>query len=154
MEEIPNFKERGETVIRGKNSFEDERGKIDNYELPESVNLVATITSKKGTLRANHFHPIQEQKCLLVSGSYISVYKDLLVHNSPIKHQIIKAGDLSIMPPMVAHAMIFLEDSVLVNLVNGNRDHDKFGEHTIKYELVKQEEVEEYISKYNKEIEI
>ena len=150
MEIVPGLKERVETIIKGANPFEDERGKIDNYELPESVNLIATITSKKGALRANHYHPVQEQKCLLISGKYISIYKDLLIPNSQIRTQIIEAGDLSIMPPMVAHTMIFIEDSVFLNLVNGNRDHDKFGEHTIRYELVKPEEVEEYIKKYDK----
>ena len=154
MVEVPGLKEREETLIKGANSFEDERGKIDNYELPESVNLIATITSKKGTVRANHFHPIQEQKCLLISGKYISIYKDILVPNSTVKHQLVQSGDLSIMPPMMAHTMIFLEDSVFVNLVNGNRDHEKFGEHTIKYELVKPEEIEGYISKYNNEAEV
>jgi len=147
MTEIP-IKERHEKLISGANVFKDERGEIANYTLPESINLVASITSKKGTLRANHFHPVQEQKCLLLSGSYLSVFKDLLVPNSPIRHQLVKAGDLSIMPPMVAHTMIFLEDSVFINLVNGNRDAEKFGEHTVKYDLVKPEEVENYISKY------
>ncbi len=154
MKEIPNFKERDELLIKGANPFVDTRGKIDNYELPESINLIATITSKKGTVRANHFHPIQEQKCLLISGKYISVYKDLLVPDTDVKHQLVLAGDLSIMPPMTAHTMIFLEDSVFVNLVNGNRDHKKFGEHTIKYELVKPEEVKEYISRYNNKSEV
>src|SRR3989344_4554687 len=154
MIRIPNFKERDELIVKGGNPFVDSRGKIDNYELPESVNLIATITSKKGTVRANHFHPIQEQKCLLISGKYISVYKDLLVPDGNVKHQLILTGDLSIMPPMMAHTMIFLEDSIFINLVNGNRDHDKFGEHTIKYELVKPEEVEKYISKYNSGSEV
>lgn len=148
MERIPGFMERNELLIRGSEEYSDDRGVISNYRLPESINLIASITSKAGTLRANHFHPIQEQKCLLLSGTYVSVYKDLLVPESEIKNQIVKAGDLSIMPPMVAHTMIFLEDSVFVNLVNGNRDHDKFGkEHTIPYELVKPEEVDSYIAR-------
>lgn len=148
MAVVPNLKERDELVIKGANPFEDDRGRIDNYDLPESVNLIGLISSKKGTIRANHFHPVQEQKCILISGKYVSVYKDLLFPDSPVKHQLIQAGDLSIMPPMVAHTMIFLEDSVFVNLVNGNRDHDKFGEHTIKHELVPPEKIQEYLAKY------
>ena len=71
-----------EYIFRGKNEFVDERGKISNYELPEPINLIGYIESKKGTIRANHFHPIQEQKCLLVKGQFISIYKDLLNKNS------------------------------------------------------------------------
>lgn len=143
------IKERVETIIKGQNPFEDARGKIMNYELPEHVNLIGLITSKKGTLRANHYHPEQEQKCLLISGKYISVFKDLSIEKSPIRHQLVEGGDLSIMPQNIAHTMIFLEDSVFINLVNGNRDHDKFGEHTIKYELVKTNEIEHYLQLYS-----
>lgn len=146
---IPNLKERYETIIKGADLFEDVRGVISNYHLPEGINLVSTITSKAGTMRANHYHPVQEQKVLITSGKFISVYKDLLHPDSSIKHHLISAGDLIITPPMVAHTMIFLEDTVFLNLVNGNRDHDKFGEHTIPFVLVKQEEKEGYIKKYD-----
>lgn len=142
------IKERVETIVKGQNPFEDSRGKIINYELSEHINLIGLITSKKGTLRANHYHPVQEQKCLLISGEYISVFKDLSIENSPIRHQLVKAGDLSVMPKNIVHTMIFLEDSVFINLVNGNRDHDKFGKHTIKYELIKENEIEHYLQLY------
>jgi dTDP-4-dehydrorhamnose 3,5-epimerase-like enzyme len=140
--------EKKETIVKGSEPFEDERGRVDNYKLTEPINLVGLFTSKKGVMRANHFHPEQEQKVLLISGRYISVFKDLTNSDSEIQHQLVTSGDLSIMPPNVAHAMIFLEDSTFLNLVNGNRDHDKFSQHTIKHELVKKEEIEEYLSKY------
>lgn len=141
-------KRRDELVHKGTEPFVDERGEINNFHLPQPINLLATITSKKGSVRANHYHPIQQQMCLVISGSYISVYKDLTILNSEVKHQIIKAGDLSVMPPMMAHTMIFLEDTIFLNLVGGNRDHDKFTEHTVKYELVKKEEVQKYLDLY------
>jgi len=144
-------KEKVERIINAVNPYVDVRGKIENYLLPQTINLLATITSKKGSIRANHYHPEQEQMCLVISGSYVSVYKDLTISNSQIRHQIIKAGDLSIMPPNVAHTMIFLEDSVFLNLVNGNRDHNKFEEHTIKYELVKPSEIDDYLHLYSNE---
>ena len=77
-----NITKNLEHVKKGEKEFVDERGKISNHELPEPINLVGYIDSKKGTVRANHFHPIQEQKCLLVRGQFISVYKDLLNENS------------------------------------------------------------------------
>lgn len=141
-EMISNWSEKDfnrdlETVFRGEKEFVDERGKISNYELTEPINLVGYIESKKGTVRANHYHPIQEQKCLLVKGKYVSVIKDLADPKSPIKTQIIKAGDLAIIKPNVAHTMVFLEDSVFLNLVRGEREHDNYGiTHTIPYKLV------------------
>ena len=50
-----------EYLDRGGNEYVDDRGKILNYELTEPINLIGMIDSKKGTVRANHYHPIQEQ---------------------------------------------------------------------------------------------
>ena len=49
-----------EYVKDGENEFEDYRGKISNHELTEPINLIGLINSKKGTIRANHYHPQQE----------------------------------------------------------------------------------------------
>ena len=126
-----------EYVKKGENEFIDDRGKISNYELPESINLIGLISSKKGSIRANHFHPIQEQKCLLTKGQVISVYKDLLNSNSPKITHVINEGDLIITKPNTAHAMIFSKDSVFLNLVKGEREHKNYGvTHTIRHVFV------------------
>ena len=128
---------RSEYKQEGINPFIDERGKIINYELTEPINLVGYIDSKKGSMRANHYHPIQEQKALLISGQYISVSKDLLKKDSPIISQIVNPGDLIVTKPNVAHTMVFTKDSVFLNLVRGEREHKNYGvTHTIPYELV------------------
>lgn len=142
-------KERVEYIIKSKNPFADARGVIDNYDLIFPVNMANIITSKGGSLRANHYHPEQLQQVLIISGRYISVSKDLCVPNAKINVIIANAGDLVVTPPMVAHTMLFLEDCTFINLVPGNRDHDKFGQHTIPYELVKKEEIQSYINKYD-----
>ena len=54
-----------EYVKDGENLYEDKRGLISNHELTEPINLIGLIDSKKGTIRANHYHPQQETKCLL-----------------------------------------------------------------------------------------
>ncbi len=147
---MQNLKERSEYVIKSKNPFIDNRGAIENYDLVFPVNMANIITSKAGTMRANHYHPEQLQQALVVSGRYISVYKDLL-NNGNINSHVIKAGDLVVTPPMVAHTMIFLEDTIFINLVPGNRDHDKFDiTHTIKYELVPESEKQRYINQYKR----
>jgi len=149
---MPEIKQRREFIVKSKDPFKDQRGIIDNYELIFPVNMANIITSKKGSIRANHYHPEQLQQCLLVSGKYISVFKDLADSDAPVQSQVIRAGDLAVMPPMVAHTMIFVEDSVFINLVPGNRDHDKFGEHTVPYMLVKPEEAQFYTDKHKSEL--
>ena len=126
-----------EYTIQGGKEYIDDRGKISNYELTEPINLIGYIESKKGSVRANHYHPIQEQKCLLVKGKYVSVIKDLSNPKSQIKTQLILEGDIAIIKPNVAHTMVFLEDSIFLNLVRGEREHENYGiTHTIPYQLV------------------
>lgn len=124
-----------ETVKNIKPAFEDERGIIANI-LEEPISHVAIITSKKDSIRANHYHPKQIQYIYLISGSYESTSKDLNKSDSKIEKVIVKPGDLVITPPMIAHAMKFLENSVMLNLTTGQRDSENFSEHTKEYKLV------------------
>ena len=62
--------------------------------MPEPINLIGYIESKKGTVRANHYHPIQEQKCILIKGQFISIYEDLLNNKSQKITHIVNEGDL------------------------------------------------------------
>lgn len=141
-----------EYIIRGGKEYVDSRGKISNFELTEPINLIGYIESKAGSVRANHYHPIQEQKCLLITGKYISVTKDLSVQNAEVETRITKAGDLSVIRPNVAHTMVFLEDSIFLNLVRGEREHENYGiTHTIPYVLVDEDFRKNLIQNYKTE---
>ena len=130
-----------ENIRNGKKEFIDKRGKISNHELPEPINLIGLIDSKKGTTRANHYHPIQEQKCLVTKGQFISVYQDLLNKNSPKITHVVDEGQLIVTKPNTAHAMVFPKDTVFLNLVRGEREHDNYGvTHTIRHVLVDDDE--------------
>jgi len=138
-----------EHVRKGEKEFIDKRGKISNHELPEPINLIGLIDSKKGTVRANHYHPIQEQKCLVTKGQFISVYKDLLNKNSPKITHIVDEGQLIVTKPNTAHAMVFPKDTVFLNLVRGEREHDNYGvTHTIRHVLVDDNEKDLLLSCY------
>ncbi len=130
-----------EYVKDGANLFADKRGKISNYELTEPINLIGLIDSKKGTLRANHYHPQQEQKCLFTKGQIIEIFQDIINPNSPKITQVVNEGQLSIIKPNVAHTMVFTKDSTFLNLVRGERDHENYGiTHTIKNIFVDEKE--------------
>jgi len=138
-----------EHVRKGEKEFVDKRGKISNHELPEPINLIGLIDSKKGTVRANHYHPIQEQKCLVTKGQFISVYQDLLNKNSPKITHVVNEGELIITKPNTAHAMVFPKDTVFLNLVRGEREHDNYGvTHTIKHVLVDDKEKDSLLDLY------
>ncbi len=130
-----------EHVRDGNNEFIDERGKISNHELTEPINLIGLIDSKKGTIRANHYHPQQEQKCLFTKGQIIEIFQDILNPNSPKITQVVNEGQLSIIKPNVAHTMVFTKDTTFLNLVRGERDHENYGiSHTIRHWFVDEKE--------------
>ena len=138
-----------EHVRDGDNEFIDERGKISNHELTEPINLIGLIHSKKGTIRANHYHPQQEQKCLFTNGQIIEIFQDILNPNSPKVTQVVNEGQLSIIKPNVAHTMVFTKDTTFLNLVRGERDHENYGiSHTIRHWFVDEAEKDLLMSCY------
>ena len=144
-----NIKKDLEYVRDGHDEYIDSRGKISNHELTEPINLIGLIEKKKGTTRANHYHPIQEQKCLFVKGQIIEVFQDILNKNSPKITQVVNEGQLSVIKPNVAHTMVFSKDTIFLNLVRGEREHDNYGvTHTIKHTFVDNKEKELLLSCY------
>ena len=130
-----------EHVKDGENLFIDDRGFISNHELTEPINLIGMIESKKGTIRANHYHPQQEQKCLFTKGQIIEIFQDIINPNAPKITQVVNAGQLSIIKPNVAHTMVFTKDTTFLNLVRGERDHENYGiTHTIRHLFVDEKE--------------
>ena len=137
------FDKNLEYTFGGVREFIDERGKISNFDLPEPINMIGYIESKKGTMRANHYHPVQEQKCLLIKGQFISIYKDLVDEKSNKVTHIVNEGEMIVTQPNVAHTMVFTEDTIFLNLVRGEREHENYGiTHTIPYKFVDDEEKE------------
>jgi nucleoside-diphosphate-sugar epimerase/dTDP-4-dehydrorhamnose 3,5-epimerase-like enzyme len=138
-----------EHVRDGNNLFVDDRGTISNHELTEPINLIGLIDSKKGTIRANHYHPQQEQKCLFTKGQIIEVFQDIINPNSPKITQVVNAGQLSIIKPNVAHTMVFTKDTTFLNLVRGERDHENYGiTHTVRHLFVDDKEKKLLLESY------
>ncbi len=138
-----------EYVRNGEKLFVDNRGKISNHELTEPINLIGLIDSKKGSIRANHYHPQQEQKCLFTKGQIIEIYQDIINPDSPKITQVVNAGQLSVIKPNVAHTMVFTKDTTFLNLVRGERDHENYGiTHTVKHVFVDEKEKNLLLSCY------
>jgi nucleoside-diphosphate-sugar epimerase/2-polyprenyl-3-methyl-5-hydroxy-6-metoxy-1,4-benzoquinol methylase len=144
-----NLKKDIEYTYRGSKEFIDSRGKISNYELTEPINLIGYIESKKHTVRANHFHPIQEQKCLVVKGQFISVIKSLIDGEEKIETGLVSSGEMVVTKPNVAHSMLFTKDTIFLNLVRGEREHENYGiTHTIPYVLIDKKVKKKLIETY------
>ncbi len=112
----------------------DKRGDIYNV-FEGRIEHVALITSKKGTVRANHYHKEDHQYIYLISGAYESHSCDV---KNPEKKQILKVGpgDIVYTPPFTAHAQKFTEDSVFLALSTRQREEGKYESDTIAYQVI------------------
>lgn len=115
-------------------AFHDQRGDITNI-FEGRIGHIALITSKKGSVRANHYHKKDLQYIYLLSGAYESHSCDV---RNPEKKQVleVKPGDIVETPPYIAHAQKFLEDSVFLALTTRQRESGKYEEDTIAYQVV------------------
>lgn len=115
-------------------AFSDWRGEI--YNLFEGrLGHVALITSKKGSVRANHYHKEDHQYIYLVSGAYESHSCDI---RNPNKKQVLKVGpgDIVETPPLIAHAQKFTEDSVFLAFSTREREQGKYEDDTIAFSVI------------------
>lgn len=98
-------------VVRPTERVEDSaRGVIEKIAEGE-YHSILRITSKKGTVRANHYHKRDSHLCYLTSGKVEYVWRDAHDERAPVHRRIIESGQAFFTPPMVLHAMVFLEDS-------------------------------------------
>ncbi|MBC7864447.1 MAG: WxcM-like domain-containing protein [Bacteroidia bacterium] len=123
-----------ETVTHIGPAFTDDRGEITNI-FEGTIEHIAIITSKKGTVRANHYHKHIHQYIYLVSGLAETHCCEV---NKPENKSmlLVKPGDLINTPPMIAHAQVFLEDSVFIALSTQKRHNGKYEEDTTAFKVV------------------
>ena len=123
-----------ETIKRIGSAFSDLRGDIFNI-FEGRIEHIALITSKKGSVRGNHYHKEDYQYIYLLSGAFESHSCDV---RNPSKKQVLKVrpGDLVDTPPHIAHAQKFTEDSIFLALTTRQRESGKYEEDTIAFPVI------------------
>lgn len=118
-------------VKKIKPSFQDERGKITDVITNEPVEHATIITSRKGAVRANHFHKDTFQYLYVLQG------KLRVVGQMPGKdaiEAIMVEGDLIVNVPEERHAFEALEDSTFLVLTRGPRGGEDYEKDTYRLE--------------------
>ena len=114
--------------------FTDERGDITNVFEGE-IQHVALITSKAGTVRANHYHKNIYQYIYLISGE-LETYCCDIKHPEKVQKLRVLPGDLINTPPMTVHAQKFLKDSVFLALSTFKRSNKRYEDDTIAFKII------------------
>jgi quercetin dioxygenase-like cupin family protein len=124
-----------ETIVETDEPFIDDRGEIRPIvDVPnQSVGILFT---KKGAVRANHYHKTDWHYCYIVSGS-IDYYERPLGSKEKPKHVKINAGQTFFTPPLVEHVMLFPEDTVFLTISRNPRTHEVYENDIVRVDLLK-----------------
>lgn len=102
----------------------DARGAIQCLVNFPSKNI-SLITSKKGTVRSNHYHMTDWHYMYVLSGSFDYYYRKTDSNEEPKVIRVV-AGDMVFTGPMEDHATVFLEDTALLAISRRPRDQESY----------------------------
>jgi dTDP-4-dehydrorhamnose 3,5-epimerase-like enzyme len=102
----------------------DERGAIQPLvDVP--MESCVLISSKKGTVRANHYHQTDWHYCYVVEGE-IDYYEKPHGSSQAAKKTVIRQGQMFFTGPMVDHAMVFTQDTTFITWGRNSRAQEVY----------------------------
>ena len=122
-------------VVPLEEPFADDRGAIQPL-VDADMKSCVLISSKKGTVRANHYHKTDWHYCYVLSGS-IEYYHRPHGSDGEPEMVLIKSRQLFFTPPMVDHTMVFPEDTTFLTLGRNSRKQEVYEADVARIELVK-----------------
>jgi dTDP-4-dehydrorhamnose 3,5-epimerase-like enzyme len=113
-----------DVIVELPKPFEDDRGGIQPL-VDMHMESCVLITSKKGTVRANHYHQTDWHYCYVLSGK-IDYYHRPHGSTKPAEKVVIKMGQMFFTPPLVDHAMVFVEDTTFLTWGRNSRAQEVY----------------------------
>ena len=110
-------------------AYSDERGEIIDILKNGVFEYATLITSKKGAVRANHFHKETFQWVYMLDGRMRIVAQ---TPGEPVEEAILEAGGLIVNTPNESHAFEALEDCTMLVLTKGPRGGDNYEDDTYR----------------------
>ena len=117
--------------------FVDVRGAIHPL-VDRLMKSAVLIESKKGTLRANHYHKTDWHYCYVISGC-IEYYHRPTGRSEEPECVVARAGEMVFTAPMVDHGMVFPEDTMFLTLSRNPRDQATYEADVVRIDLLNPE---------------
>jgi quercetin dioxygenase-like cupin family protein len=112
----------------------DQRGAIQPLvDFP--MKNVSLISSKKGTVRSNHYHVSDWHYMYVLSGSFEYHFRRAGSLDRPVQIKL-RVGEMVFTPPMEEHATVFLEDTEILVASRNVRDQDVYEADVKRVKLV------------------
>ncbi len=123
-----------EVIVPLEKPFIDDRGAIQPL-VDKMMKSAVMIESKKGTLRANHYHKTDWHYCYVISGSIEYYHRPTGSENKP-EMLLVKKGQMAFTPPMVDHGMRFPEDTIFLTLSRNPRDQETYEADVVRINML------------------
>ena len=108
-----------DVIVSLADPFVDARGAIQPL-VDEDMKSCVLISSKQGTVRANHYHKTDWHYCYVLEGR-IEYYHRPTGSDAAPEKVMVEAGQMFFTPPMVDHSMVFPEDTIFITWGRNSR---------------------------------
>jgi oxalate decarboxylase/phosphoglucose isomerase-like protein (cupin superfamily) len=117
----------------------DGRGSIQSLVNFPMKNL-SIISSRKGSVRSNHYHVTDWHYMYVMKGSFDYYYRPTGSEDSPSVIRVTE-GEMIFTPPMEDHATVFLDDTELLVVSRNPRDQESYESDVRRVILIEPEKV-------------
>jgi len=128
--------------------FKDKRGYLLNI-LNKGFSSCIEIYSKKGSIRANHYHKKDEHFAYILEGKILFFYRNRK-KKSKLNYKILKKGDLFFTTYQQDHMAYFLENTHFLAFSSRKRSKFDYEKDLVRLNMDKETEIKKVISKYSK----
>ena len=126
--------------------FKDERGYLLKI-LDKGFSSCIEIFSKKGSIRANHYHKKDEHFCYILKGEILFFYRNRK-KGSKLNYKIMKKGDLFFTTYDQDHLAYFFKTTHFLSYSSRKRSKFDYENDLVRLNMDKEKKVKEIISKY------
>ena len=128
--------------------FKDKRGTLQKI-IDENFSSCIEVFSKKGSIRANHYHKKDKHFMYIISGELLYSYKNRK-RGSKVKIKKMKKGDLFFTPAMQEHMAYFTKNTHFLAFSTRKRTRFDYEKDLIRVEMDKYPDVKKAIQRSRK----
>lgn len=126
--------------------FKDERGYLLKI-LDKDFSSCIEIFSKKGSIRANHYHKKDEHFCYVLKGKILFFYRNKN-KGAKLNYKVMKKGDLFFTTYYQDHLAYFLKTTHFLSFSIRKRSQIDYENDLVRLDMDKEPKVKEIIAKY------
>jgi len=126
--------------------FRDERGYLLKI-LDKDFSSCIEIFSKKGSIRANHYHKKDEHFCYVLKGEILFFYRNRK-KGSKLHYRLMKKGDLFFTTYEQDHLAYFTKNTHFLSYSSRKRTKFDYENDLVRLNMHKEQKIKEIISKH------